>query len=88
MIATLSFSVAAAGKELFKTGQIYKKMLPVRLDQLTGQVGGVAEGRITATARLLGRGSGPRRGGGLQRKRFVNKVEIGFVLAAFYLESE
>ena len=62
-------------------------MLPVRFDQLTGQVGGVAEGRITATARLLGRGSGPRRGGGLQRKIFVNKVEIGFVLAAFYLES-
>ena len=65
--------------------EIYPHMLPFRLDQLTGQVGGVAEGRITATARLLGRGSGPRRGGGLQRKIFVNKVEIGFVLAAFYL---
>ena len=68
--------------------EIYQQMLPVRIDQLTGQVGGVAEGRITATARLLGRGSGPRRGGGLQSKIFVNKVEIGFVLAAFYLESE
>ena len=77
MIATLSFSVAAAGGELFITGQIYQHMLPVRLDQLTGQVGGVAEGRITATARLLGRGSGPRRGGGLQKEIFVNKVEIG-----------
>ena len=65
--------------------EIYQQMLPVRIDQLTGQVGGVAEGRITATARLLGRGSGPRRGGGLQRERFMNKIDIGFVLAAFYL---
>ena len=68
--------------------EIYPHMLPFRLDQLTGQVGGVAEGRITATARLLGRGSGPRRGGGLQRKMNKDLIEIGSVLAAFYLESE
>ena len=60
-------------------------MLPVRLDQFTGQVGGVAEGRITATARLLGRGSGPRRGGGLERKMNKDFIEIGFVLSEFYL---